>query len=150
MINFIYGRRADAKLGYISDMIAKDHKNGIRSFLIVPEQFSVHSERHMLSSLPPSAQLTLEVLNFSRLYDRVCRDYGGIEYNYATKPLKYAMMWQNLRELEPLLSVYGNISADTKSLCDMMLMATGEFKSCGIKPEALLMEARKTRAERGY
>ncbi len=137
MINFIYGRSANAKLEHISKMIADDHKKGIRSFLIVPEQFSVHSERHMLRALPPSAQLTLEILNFSRLYDRVCRDYGGIEYNYATNPLKYAIMWQNLRELEPNLSVYRKLSADTGSLCDMMLSATGEFKSCGIKSNDL-------------
>lgn len=137
MINFIYGRSSNAKLRQITEMIADDHKNGIRSFLIVPEQFSVHSERHMLRALPPSAQLTLEILNFSRLYDRVCREYGGIEYNYVTKPLKYVMMWQNLRELKPLLSVYGKFVSDSTSLCDMMLMAVSEFKSCGIKAQEL-------------
>jgi len=144
MINFIYGRTASAKLEHISKMIADDNKNKILSFLIVPEQFSVHSERHMLRALPPSAQLTLEVLNFSRLYDRVCREYGGIEYNYAKKPVKYAMMWQNLRELRPFLSVYDkNLSTDTSSLCDIMLAATGEFKSCGIKPHELESVAKK-------
>ncbi len=143
MINFIYGRTVNEKLEHITKMIADDHKNGVRSFLIVPEQFSVHSERHMLRALPPSAQLTLEVLNFSRLYDRVCREYGGIEYNYVTKPLKYAIMWQNLRELSPSLSVYGKFASDSSSICDMMLAATGEFKSCGITPPMLDKVAKK-------
>ena len=107
MINFIYGRSPYRKTKKISEMIANDHKNGIRSYLIVPEQFAVHTEREMLAALPSSAQHNLEILNISPLYNRVCRDYGGLEYNYITKPLKYAIMWQNLRELSPLLEVYG-------------------------------------------
>ena len=92
MINFIYGRSSAKKVGELKKMIAADHKNGIRSFLIVPEQFAVYTERQMLRDLPASLQLNLEILNFSRLYNRLCREYGGIEYNYITKPLKYAMM----------------------------------------------------------
>ena len=143
MINFVYGRMSDTRLEYITKSIANDHENGVRSFLIVPEQFSVHTERHMLCSLPASAQLTLEILNFSRLYNRVCREYGGLLYNYLTKPLKYAMMWQNLRELSPLLSVYGRFSSDTSTLCDMMLHATNEFKMSGVSPRELEKAADK-------
>ena len=93
MINFIYGRSAHTKTEKITEMIANDHENKTRSFLIVPEQFAVHTERKMLTSLPSSAQLDLEILNFSRLYDRVCREYGGIEYNYITKSEQMFEFW---------------------------------------------------------
>ena len=137
MITFIYGRSANKKAEMLTEMIANNHKNGVRSFLIVPEQFAVHTERKMLTSLPSSAQLYLEILNFSRLYNRVCREYGGLEYNYVTKPLKYAIMWQNLRELAPLLEIYGKYAEEDSSMCDMMIAAIGEFKSGGISPEML-------------
>ena len=143
MINFIYGRSAYSKTKKITEMIAHDHENGVRSFLIVPEQFAVHTEREMLVALPSSAQLNLEILNFSRLYNRVCREYGGLEYNYVTKPLKYAIMWQNLRELAPLLEVYGKYAEKDTSMCDMMISAIGEFKGSGITSESLEAAAKK-------
>ena len=143
MINFVYGRSAYKKTEKITEMIAQDHKNGVRSFLIVPEQFAVHTERKMLTSLPSSAQLNLEILNFSRLYNRVCREYGGLEYNYITKPMKYAIMWQNLRELAPLLEVYGKYAEQDTSMCDMMISAIGEFKGSGISPAMLESAANK-------
>ncbi len=143
MINFIYGRSSKKKSEMITEMIADDHNNGVRSFLIVPEQFAVHTERKMLTSLPSSVQLNLEILNFSRLYNRVCREYGGLEYNYVTKPLKYAIMWQNLRELAPLLEVYGKYAEEDTSMCDMMMATIGEFKSCGISPDMLNAAVKK-------
>ncbi len=116
MIRFVYGADADAKSKYLTELIAHDASVGIRSFLIVPEQFAVSSERLILSELQPSAQLTVEVLNFTRLYDRVCREYGGLCYNYVTSPLRYVLMWENLRQLSPLLRVYGKYVNDGASL----------------------------------
>ncbi len=143
MINFVYGRSAQAKSRHLMDMIAEDAASGIRSYLIVPEQFAVQSERLALRALQPSAQLTLEVLNFSRLYNRVCREYGGIEYNYITKPLRYTMMWENLRQLSPMLETYGQTVENDPSICDMMLAAVGEFKGCAISPSQLERAAGK-------
>ena len=93
MIRFIYGESGYGKTHTITEMLKEDAKNGIHSFFIVPDQQAVGSERMLLSCLPPSAQLTLEVLSFSRLYNRVCREYGGLRYNYVTKSAKKLIMW---------------------------------------------------------
>ena len=143
MINFIYGRSASKKSRFLTNMIAQSTKNGTRSFLIVPEQFAVGSERANLALLPASAQLHLEILNFSRLYNAVCRKYGGLEYNYITKPLRHVMMWQNLSELAPLLEVYGKYADGDASLCDMMLSAVDELKGGCITPAQLENAAKK-------
>lgn len=147
MINFIYGRSATQKSRHLTDMIAQSTAKGTRTFLIVPEQFAVSSERANLSLLPTSAQLHLEILNFSRLYNAVCRKYGGLEYNYITKPLRHVMMWQNLRELSPLLEVYGKYAGADASLCDMMLAAVGELKAGCITPAQLESAAKKLPAD---
>ena len=143
MINFVYGRSANKKSRHLTNMIAQSTERGIRSFLIVPEQFAVGSERANLALLPASAQLHLEILNFSRLYNAVCRKYGGLEYNYITKPLRHVMMWQNLRELAPLLEIYGKYADGDAALCDMMLSAVGELKSGCITPSQLELAAKK-------
>lgn len=143
MINFIYGNSLFARRNKIIEMIARDSAEGKRVFLLVPEQFAVETERIMLKALPASAQLTLEVLNFSRLYNRVCRTFGGIRYNYITKPVRYAMMWKNLRELSPLLEIYGETAEKSASFCDIALAAIGEFKSSCIGASDLERAAKK-------
>ena len=78
MITFLYGTYGSGKSTAILESISKDIQNGIHTFLLVPEQETVQTEHATLQALPPSAQLEIEVLNFSRLYNRVCREYGGI------------------------------------------------------------------------
>ncbi len=144
MVKLIYGSDTSAKSRSLISDIAKDESEGKRSFLIVPEQFAVQTERITLKELDPSAQLTLEVLNFSRLYNRICREYGGLRYNYITKPLRYALMWQSLHELMPHLEIYSKaIGENTASLCEMMISVANELKLNKVTPLALERAARK-------
>ena len=137
MITFLYGAYGSGKTSHIIDAIKQSVSDGIHTFLIVPEQEAVQAERMVLEALPPSAQLDLEVLNFSRLYNRVCREYGGLSYRYMTKPIKHLMMWQNLRELAPLLEEYGELAGTDASLCELMVNAVNELKACALSPEDL-------------
>ena len=137
MITFIYGGYGSGKTSALMSSLAKDANMGKHTFLIVPEQESVQSEIATLNILPPTSQLNLEVLNFSRLYNRVCREYGGLSYRYITKPIKHLLMWQNMRELAPLLEEYGSVCAKDSSLSEIMLSAIGECKSCAISPDQL-------------
>ncbi|MBE6550313.1 MAG: hypothetical protein E7670_07800 [Ruminococcaceae bacterium] len=143
MIKFIFGTYGSGKTSLVSENIKKSLSSGRRAFLIVPEQEAVSAERMTLKILPPSAQLDLEVLNFSRLYNRVCREYGGLSYSYIKKPIRYLLMWQNLRELSPLLEEYGSFTDNDTALCDLMINAVNEFKMCSITPTAIERAAEK-------
>ena len=143
MINFIYGSSFGDRTDAIIKMIKKDSDASRRTFLIVPEQFAVTAERLSLTSLPLTAQLNLEILSFSRLYNRVCREYGGLHYNYVTPPVKYALMWKNLREISPLLESYSEAAKKDGTFCDMALAAVGEFKSSCIDAAELERAASK-------
>ncbi len=148
MITLLYGSYGCGKTSSVISSIRKDTSAGIHTFLIVPEQDAVQSERRTLDLLPASSQLTLEVLNFSRLYNCVCREYGGLSYRYITKPIRHLLMWQNLRELAPLLTEYGALAKnDPSSLCDMMLATLGECKANGITAEELEITANKLSPE---
>lgn len=137
MITFIYGAIGYGKTTLLLQMLAESTARGVHSLLIVPEQEAVQAERMTLHALPPSSGLVLEVLTFSRLYNRVCREYGGLSYRYVTPAMRRLLMWQNLRELAPLLEEYGDAAQNDPSLSATMLSTVNEFKMCGITPNAL-------------
>lgn len=142
-VTFLYGRSGSGKTREIAHRLRRAADEGRRSFLLVPEQQSHSAERHMLTLLPPSAQLTVEALSFSRLANRVFRRFGGLSYHYATSGIQTLLMWRNLCELAPLLSEYGEQAADNPSLSEIMLSAISELKGCGISPTALERAADK-------
>ncbi|MBO5204001.1 MAG: PD-(D/E)XK nuclease family protein [Clostridia bacterium] len=149
MIKFLFGNNGSGKTSEILEMLRNDAENGTPSILIVPEQEAVLAERMTLEKLPPSAQLSLEVLNFSRLYNRVCREYGGLCYSYITKPIEHLMMWHCLRQTAPMLKEYAANAADDPAFVKTVLGAVGELKRCGISPEELENAANSCRETHG-
>ena len=141
MLKILYGHASSGKSRKIYDMLSADAACGKRSYLIVPEQQTVQCERALLDMLPYSAQLTSEVLNFSRLANLVFRTYGGLSYNYADKGSKTLIMWKNLRELMPLLSEYNVSSENIIALTEEMLAAINELKAYCITPAKLAKAA---------
>lgn len=137
MIKFIYGDHGKEKTNHILNMINNDTQNGVRTFLIVPDQEALQAERLTLSALPSSGQLNLEVLGFSRLYNRVCREYGNICYSYATKPIRYLLIWKTLRELKGSLEALGLDNKKELAIEDVLLSAINELKVNGITPQML-------------
>ena len=137
MINLIFGKSGSGKTSRVFDMISDSISAGKSVFLIVPEQEAVQTEIASLKRLSPAAQLKLEIVSFTRLCNRVCRELGGLSYNYVTTPQKSLIMWQNLRELAPMLKVYGKTARGDAPLTDVMLSAVSELKASGVSPEQL-------------
>ncbi len=137
MIHYIYGPSGSGKTHTVMQYLSADARLGKRSFLIVPEQETVAMERAVISALDASAQMNVEVLNFSRLCNKLFRTYGGLSYSSATKPLKALVMWNTLRELSPMLEEYRVGDASDFSLTQRMLSATSELKAYCISPEKL-------------
>lgn len=146
MINFIYGTYGSGKTTSIMEKLKKDAESNKRSFLIVPDQEALQFERLTLKLLPPSSQLNIEVLGFSRLYNRVCREYGGLSYSYMTKPIRSLFMWKTLNEFNGQFEEIGKNSTKGSadiSLTDTMLNTIGEFKMNAITPTELETAAKK-------
>ncbi len=137
MIKFIYGGYGSGKTEKILNMLAEDCKNGVHSFLIIPDQEALQFERLTLELFPTKAQLNLEILGFSRLYNRVCREYGGLSYSYITKPMRSLLMWKSLCELAPMLESYTQNAHADMALSDDILSAVNEFKANGVSAASL-------------
>ena len=137
MLNFIYGNPGTGKTTYIYSEIVKDAKNKKQAILIVPEQFTVAAEQEVIKLIPPSAQLSIEVLNFTRLANRLFRIYGGISYNFVSKAHEKLIMWRAIKSALPFLREYKILSADDFSLADSMLATYKELAATGINIEAM-------------
>lgn len=139
MIKFVFGAPGSGKTHYVFDRLAEDFENSV---LIVPEQQTVSCERRALELLPAASQLSFEVLNFSRLCNRVFRLFGGLSYHYINDGMRSLFMWRTLRELAPLLEQY-RINGNEASLTPIMLSAAAEMKSCRVSSDALEDAAEK-------
>lgn len=134
MIYFIYGAAGSGKTTTLFDYVSKDVESGQKAVILVPEQETVAVERRVLTDFPASAQLTLEVLNFSRLCNKIFRTYGSLSYDVADKGIKSLLMWNNLRELSPLLEEYRFSDVTDFSLTEKMISAVGELKAYNVSP----------------
>jgi len=135
MIRFIYGNHGCGKTEYIFSELNKDAAAGTPAILIVPEQMTVLAERRAAEELPADAQLNIEVLNFTRLCNRVFRQTGGLVCTHATEGVRRITMQRALKAVGPLLDEYGiNASVDL-AMPEKMLKVYDEFVSCGITPE---------------
>ena len=121
MLHFIYGPIGSGKTTVLLKYLEADIKENKKVFFLVPEQETVTAERKIVSLFPASAQLNIEVLNFSRLCNRIFRTFGGISYSFATKPIKSLIMWDTIRELSPLLEEYKSTDVSDFSLTQKML-----------------------------
>lgn len=128
MIELIYGLPGTGKTTLITNKIKEDIAADKKVLLIVPEQQTVEVERTMTRLLPASAQLIFEVVNFSRLANKIFRVYGGLSYNYITSGMKNLLMKRTLIELSPMLSEYGLRAVGDSSLPSLMLAQINEFK----------------------
>lgn len=89
----------------LADKIRASIDAGKRTMLIVPEQQTVISETEMAKRLPPSAVLSFEVTNFTRLANTVFRSLGGLFGEYCDSVRENLIMWRALTELSPLLEL---------------------------------------------
>ena len=71
MMRFLFGNDTEAKNQKMLDLVRAALADGDEALLLVPEQETVTVERRMVEALPPAAQLSFEVSNFSRLANRI-------------------------------------------------------------------------------
>ncbi len=86
--------------------------DGARFFVIVPEQESVRAEKALLEHFGNRINERLEILNFSRLANRVFREAGGITYKYIDTGGKDLFVAMLLEDSFESLSSFDKLSED--------------------------------------
>lgn len=131
-ITFLIGDSGCGKSTHIINEIKNDTENHIRSFLIVPEQQTILSEREIASLLPPTAQRYCEVLSFTRLADKIFREHGGLRCSALSKSDRSLVMYRAICESRDILKEYKIKKGREHSCVALFLEAVNELKSYSV------------------
>ncbi len=111
MIHLIYGTAGSGKTTYLLSRIKERLMGDPFAFLLVPEQNTVATEKLAAAALPPSAPLSFEVTNFTRLSDTVFRLVGGVSRRPADSGTEALLLYKTLHSLSPMLTDTRRIDA---------------------------------------
>ena len=140
MLKLHLGGHGTGKSYAVAEEIKRLLPSGKRIYLIVPEQYTLECEKEYASLLPPSATLSFEVTNFSRLANTVFRAVGGLSYRYATKSTRHLLLWRALSECGYMLREKGTAEVGRVT---RIASAIGELRAAGVNGTKLLQVSEK-------
>ncbi len=137
MLRIIYGYSGSGKSTKMYEYLKADIEKGKKAIFIVPEQQLVVTERRIADVINERDSLSVEVLSFRRLANRVFREYGGLCYNYLGKGADLLLMWKSLGATAPFLSLYGATDPTDIGSVGTLLGAKKMMVRGGIAPSDL-------------
>lgn len=144
MLSFILGPSGFGKTQSVITEINKvlDMGTGKKIFVIVPEQESVKMEAELLEVCGNRINADVEVINFSRLANRVFRESGGMTYKYIDNSGKDLMTAVILEKLKNTCKTFSKVSEDTKYV-QMMRKEMDVLRSRGVHASDIVTAADK-------
>ncbi len=136
MITRVFGRKKYGKTAYCFEVIKKCIDNKRKCYLIVPEQFSFAMEKKIAEDFGNKGGIYTEVYGFTRLANRVFREYGGVSGSHITSAGKLLCMSKALSAVRDSLFEYRK-SADDLSFAKEAIMMNDEFSMYRISGEKL-------------
>lgn len=143
MFGVIYGTAECDRHEFLFGRLRENAERNIKSFLFVPEQFSVSAERKIIETLGASAQKSVEVLTFSRFGNEVLSALGPLRLNYIDGAGREIMARRALQEIENNLT-YLKSNVNRKGFPSTLSELVSEFKRYGVTPEQLEDAGRKS------
>lgn len=147
MITFVLGASGSGKSHTLYTKAAELLGQGERVIMIVPEQQALDAERRIADMTQNGesfiSTVNLEVLNFSRLANRVFRDFGGLSYNYINSGARALILWQALFDLSAVLEEYAGAAKEPLKFIPILSRQIKEFSDFAVTPSALEDAAEK-------
>lgn len=133
MLQLICGRSGSGKTEFIHQKIC-DTADDREIVLIVPEQSSFYNEKKILNNLGAKKAAKINVLSFSRLFDIILEQYGGVTKKRIDDGGKTVIMSLVIEQLSDKLTLYGE-RGKKNDLAELMMSAVSEYKMCAITPD---------------
>ena len=137
MLQFLLGTSGSGKTTLLRKRAAQAVADGRDAIFLVPEQFSFETEKALYESLGAQAALHVEVLSFTRLCNRIFREYGSLAGEYIGPGAKLLLMSLALDELRDTLSCYAK-KMHSAGFVEQLVAQVSEFKNAGVSPQMLL------------
>lgn len=138
-IRFIFGRAGSGKSTFCLNQIdkkVKENKDNNKLILIVPEQYTFHTEKHLLSIAGEESLLRAEVLSFKRMANRVFNECGGRTHLRIKDSGKNMMIYTLLQKHKDEFE-YFNTIAKQRGFTGIISKTITEMKKYNISEEIL-------------
>lgn len=138
MLKIVFGRSGYGKTEYVFNSIKSLVDKGVNDIiLITPEQFSLVSERRLLTDLGESGVSCVNNSSFTRLSNDVKREYGAENYPLLSKGGKAVLMIQAIDSAKDRLTLF-NKKLDSSDFVNSMISIYDEMKSCNLDSAQIL------------
>ena len=78
-LRFVFGASGAGKSTFLRNEVLEDAKNPDKLyFLVVPDQYTLQTQKEMVTSSPVGGILNIDVLSFGRLSHRVLEEIGAL------------------------------------------------------------------------
>ena len=136
MLNIIYGLENSERDALAYSRIESAVKEGKRVWILVPEQFSMFTERDIIKRFGISAQAHIKVITFSRLCNLVLANLGPLRMKYIDGAGKQIIAARTLRALKGRAGVLER-SFKRRGFSATLVELISEFKRYGVSPDIL-------------
>jgi len=143
LLKFVCGRAGSGKTNYIFDEIAANVAVGRKSYLLVPDQFSMFCEKRLIDMLGLSSQKYAVVLSFSRLTNRVLSESGPLRINYIDAAAKAMLIKRALDKSIDKLTILRR-AARLTGFSEIMQNIISEFKRYNVTLDKLFAARNET------
>ena len=127
MLRLVTGRMGSGKTTLVYNRIKEIISAGGSVVLIVPEQYSFHTEKPMLELLGAKGADSVEVLSFSFLAQKLLKKYGVNCKTAIDDSTRALMMSLALESISGELKIYGRHRYSAAVISDMLKIVNTYF-----------------------
>lgn len=145
MLNIIYGTELSDKEEFVFNQIEKEAENKT-VWILVPEQFSLSSEKKIIKRFGIKAQTKIKVITFSRLCNLVLGKLGPLRLEYIDGAGKQIIAARVMRKLkENMKTLAPNFKR--RGFAGEIAGLVSELKRYGVTPDLLASAAENTESD---
>ena len=146
MLEFILGSGTSKKTEAVYEDIEKRLDKKLSSWILVPEQFSLFTEKEIISKFGLPAQAYVKVLSFSRLCNLILQHTGPLRMKYIDGAGKQIIAAQTMEKVQGNLKILGR-NLRQKGFNQVFLDTVSECKRYGVTPQLIRFAAENTTQE---
>lgn len=114
-----------------------DFENNRKTYIIVPEQFTLDNEIKLMNELEADSVMDIKIMSFNRLASEALSNIGGIKRRYIDEIGKAMVIKRIFQEKKEDLLLYSS-SSDKNGFIDEIIKLIAELKRSMILPEDLI------------